>query len=69
LVDQVIDGDGQTLDDDHCDAESERRADFFRDGQERAHTEEKRQRQILDEDRFNKQIDQVHYEATSGRGA
>ncbi len=57
------------MDDDHRNAESERGTDFFRDGQERAHAEEKRQRQILDEDRFDKQIHQVHYEATSGRGA
>jgi hypothetical protein len=57
------------LDDDHRNAESERRADLFRDGKKRAHAEKKRQRKILDEDRFDKQIDQVNHEATSGRGA
>ncbi len=57
------------MDNDHRDTESERRADFFRDGKERAHAEKKRQRKILYEDRFDEQIDEVHYEATSGRGA
>src|SRR6056297_2284502 len=67
VVDQVVHRHRDALHRDHGQAEAERRLDLLRHGQEGAHAEEKGERQVLDEDRFDEEIEMGFHHITSVR--
>jgi hypothetical protein len=56
-VDHVVHGNRDDLDRDDRDAEADRRFDALGYGQECAHTQEERQREVLDEGRLDKEAE------------
>ena len=62
---QVVDRNRYSLHNDYCYPQTDGSCDFFRDRQKGAHAEEKGERQVFDENRFDEQADIGLHQITS----